>query len=252
MFEVSHTPASFDPARFPRKLNLGSGLDRREGYVNIDLNGWHDPDVLADVRDVSFLPSMRYDEALAQDVLEHLPRTETQRILAHWNRPLRMGGKLVLRVPSLLGTVKLLEREDGQNVARQEEILQYLFGTQAYTGDFHYTSFTPLLLREYLAAAGFEVRRIDVVHEWLFDVEAEKVRHVEAPPIRDLRQELLDQPADEEFLRRCFREILGRAPDPSGSAFFLGMTRRSVVDIMLGSEEFLARQAARRDATGGE
>jgi predicted SAM-dependent methyltransferase len=241
---VSATPQAFDPALHPRKLNLGCGLDLREGYVNVDLNSWHHPDVLADVRDLAFLPALHYDEVLAQDVLEHLPRSETARILAHWNRPLRLGGTIVLRVPSVLAIADLMRRAENQSAARQEELLKFLFGTQAYTGDFHYTSFTPLLLRAYLEAAGFAVRSIDVAHEWVLDVVAEKARHIEGPPVRDLRRELLDMPADGEFLRRCFREILGREPDSSGWSYFLGMNRREVVDTILGSEEFAARQPA--------
>ena len=31
----------FDPAAWPRKLNLGCGFDRRQGYVNVDLHDFH-------------------------------------------------------------------------------------------------------------------------------------------------------------------------------------------------------------------
>lgn len=91
---IAATPETFEPARFARKLNLGCGFDLREGYLNVDMNVWHKPDLLADVRKLGFLPAQYYEEILAQDVLEHLPRTETLRVLAHWNRPLKMGGKL--------------------------------------------------------------------------------------------------------------------------------------------------------------
>jgi predicted SAM-dependent methyltransferase len=237
------TPETFDPARHPRKLNLGCGTDLRQGYVNVDMNAWHNPDVLADVRNTQFLPTGFYDEILANDVLEHLPRTDTLNTLVQWNRPLRMGGILELRVPSVLGVADLLSRRENQAPAKQEELIQCLFGTQAYTGDFHFTSFTKVLLEHYLEKAGFRTLRIDLQHGWLFEVRAEKVRHMDAQPIRDF-QELLGIDGDEEFVRTCYREILVRDADSGGLDFFLnglrggGMTRKSVIDIMRGSPEY--------------
>lgn len=238
------TPDTFDPAKFARKLNLGCGFDRREGYVNIDMNSWHHPDVLADVRKIGFLPSKYYDEIVAQDVLEHLPRTDTLRTLAHWNRPLRMGGKIVLRLPSVLGIADLLTRRENQNLAKQEWLIQCLFGTQAYTGDFHFTSFTPMLLEEYLKAAGFRTLRMDLLHDWLFDVTAEKVEHIEVPSVRDFKELIDVQGDEEEFVRLCYREILRRDADPGGANYFLSglrsnsMTRQVVIDMMIGSPEY--------------
>jgi hypothetical protein len=42
--------ASALPDPLPRKLNLGCGWDKRDGYLNVDLHGSHDPDLVADVR----------------------------------------------------------------------------------------------------------------------------------------------------------------------------------------------------------
>src|SRR5262249_23227113 len=162
-------PEQFDPARFPKRVNLGCGGDWREGYLNVDLNAWYEPDVIADVREIGFMPSSQYEELLAQDVLEHLPRTDTARTLFHWNRPLRMGGILRVRVPSVLSIADLLRDPLNQAPTKQEELIQWLFGTQAYTGDFHLTSFTWPLLEHYLRMAGFETVKIDMLHGWLFD-----------------------------------------------------------------------------------
>jgi predicted SAM-dependent methyltransferase len=237
------TPETFDPARFPRKLNLGCGLDHRNGYLNVDMNVWHQPDLLADVCKLGFLPAQYYDEILAQDVLEHLPRTQTLPVLAHWNRPLKMEGKILLRVPSVLGIAELLKRADHQHPAKQEELIQFLFGTQAYTGDFHFTSFTQVLLEHYLKSAGFRPLKIELMHDWLFDATGEKVEHIDAPPVRDFG-ELLGVAGDEAFVRACYREILQRDPDPGGIDYFLGglrdgsMGRRGVMEIMIGSTEY--------------
>lgn len=241
------TPSEFDPQVFPKKLNLGCGFDHREGYLNVDMNSWHGPDLLADVRRLDFLPAQHYDEILAQDVLEHLPRNDTVRVLAHWNRLLKDKGRIVIRVPSVLGIARLLTQPENQMPAKQEELIQCLFGTQAYSGDFHFTSFTEVILKHYLGLAGFHCVSISLLHGWLFDVIGEKVTHMQSPPLIDLNA-LLAIRADDEFVRACYLEILGRDPDPSGSSFYLNnlangqMNRQVVMDIMTGSPEFQARR----------
>lgn len=94
--------------RLPKKLNLGCGFDKREGYLNIDLHQMHKPDIVADVLHLHHLPTAHYTEIVAQDLLEHLPRTATKRALLHWASLLQMGGTLHLRVPNILGVAQLL------------------------------------------------------------------------------------------------------------------------------------------------
>ena len=132
----------FEPAAWPTRLNLGCGFDHRDGYLNVDLNAFHEPDLVADVTDLQMLPAERYSEIVAQDVLEHLPRTTTVAALSEWNRLLAPGGRLCLRVPSLLDLARLFEATENQNPNRQEMLMQCVFGTQAYDGDTHFTSFT--------------------------------------------------------------------------------------------------------------
>ena len=244
------TPAEFDPARFPRKLNLGCGGDIRSGYLNVDMNAWGGPDLVADIRKLDFLPSQGYEEIVAQDVLEHLPRSDTLRVLMQWNRPLRPGGRLVLRLPSVLGVADLLRQPAHQTPEMHEELMQALFGSQAYTGDFHYTSFTEVLLRHYLAEAGFRVTSLTLALGWLFDVVAEKVAHLEECPLPDF-SDLESIAGDEAFVDACYRRILRREPDPGGRDYYLnglksGMTRGVTISAILAGPEY--RELLRNDA----
>jgi predicted SAM-dependent methyltransferase len=240
------TPLDFDPARAPRRLNLGCGCDHRPGFVNVDLHAAHEPDLVADIRNLSFLPARHYDELVAQDVLEHLPRTQTRPVLEHWNRLLRDGGLLRLRVPNVVALADLLKTEEYREPAKQLEVIHFLFGTQAYHGDFHFTSFTDVLVKYYLEQSGFRVREIEVFDYWLYDVLAEKERHVEGAPIFDpgAPRETGD---DAEFVRNCYRGILQREPDAGGFETFVealgrgAASREGVIQAMLDSEEYRVR-----------
>lgn len=177
---------AFDAARFPDRLNLGCGYDRREGYLNVDINDFHSPDLVADVTNLHMLPAGTYREIVAQDVLEHLPRTETVQALREWNRLLAIGGTLELRIPSVLDVALLLRAPENQSVEMQEKLIQCLFGTQAYSEDTHLTTFTEPLLRHYLDEAGFAVVNWVLRDTWLFEVEAEKVAEAEqVAPVDD-------------------------------------------------------------------
>lgn len=165
---------SFDYEKYPRKLNLGCGFDIRPGYINIDFQDFHNPDLVADIRKLHMLPSDFYDEIIAQDCLEHFPRCDTEPTLAEWSRLLKSGGILKLRVPNLIGLLELFLWEDKQTIEDQKTLVQCLFGTQAYEGDWHLTGFTQVLLEHYLEKAGFFNINIKIRDCWLFDVSCEK------------------------------------------------------------------------------
>lgn len=89
------------------KLNLGSGIDYREGYVNVDIHPAarmiyqnyyvKEVDVIADL-DVGFpFRDGVFHEVLARQVLEHL--REVDRAVIEANRVLRKGGTLRGVVP---------------------------------------------------------------------------------------------------------------------------------------------------------
>ncbi len=159
-----------EPEPVPRRLNLGCGFDRREGYLNVDFQAFHEPDLVADIRHLDTLGSAEFDEIVAQDVLEHLERQDVDAALCEWARLLRPGGRLLLRVPDIIGVARLLCRH--QDLDTQRTLIQNLFGTQAYTGDYHHAGFTEVTMRASLAAAGFEVESLVPRDEWMFDVVA--------------------------------------------------------------------------------
>src|SRR5436309_921097 len=76
----------------PARLNLGSGTDVREGYVNLDIAALPGVDV---VHDLSRLPlpfeDAQFEEVLCKDILEHLDYVP---VLRELHRIIRPGGRL--------------------------------------------------------------------------------------------------------------------------------------------------------------
>jgi SAM-dependent methyltransferase len=171
--ETTHAEGSAG-VELPRRANLGCGWDKRAGYLNVDSDERTQPDLLASVLDLERLPSAHFDEILALDVLEHLPRTETDRALAEWTRLLRPGGTIRIRVPSYLHLAERLLVGPYDSDEHHRSTMHLAYGTQAHGGDFHHTCFTPLTLREHLHRAGLGVCHAEILDGWMFDVVAVK------------------------------------------------------------------------------
>lgn len=81
-----------------KKLNLGSGKDKKEGYVNIDWQAIDGPDVVHDLNAFPYpFPDDTFDEVLASHVLEHLDRPFG--VMRELHRILKPGGTLIIKVP---------------------------------------------------------------------------------------------------------------------------------------------------------
>src|ERR1700712_1456951 len=114
---------------FPRKANLGCGFDKRPGFLNIDLNDFHDPDLVGDVTSLPDLPSGHFEFILAQDVLEHLERGKAPVALSEWSRLLAPEGLRELRLPSLLDLMQMLALPSNRTPDKAAGIMHLMFGT---------------------------------------------------------------------------------------------------------------------------
>lgn len=222
------------------KLNLGCGFDIRAGYVNVDANDEHHPDLVSDVANLSALADGVASEALAQDVLEHLPRAKASTALREWNRVLQPEGQLVVRVPSIVHLLRLLEDKRHQDLATQQRLIQCMYGTQGYDGDFHLNGFTEVTLRHDLNGAGFAVLNLRIIDDWMFEVRAKKIQHVAPDPMLRLA-------TDKEFLHAVYNTLFHRNVDPDGEAYYLrvmagGIAREAVLEALKSSGEYRALQ----------
>lgn len=113
-------------------------------------------DVIADVTDLPYADAC-VEEILAFDLLEHFPADRTQQILAEWKRVLITGGLLTLKVPNLQALGQMI-RDDGEYTTTYIRNVYggHRFGPEG-AWDTHHTGWTPRLLRDELALAGFHL-----------------------------------------------------------------------------------------------
>lgn len=219
-----------------RKLNIGCGFDLRPGYINIDLQSFHRPDIVAGVLDLSVVPSNWAEEIIASDLLEHIGRRQTCHALLEWNRVLSPGGRLYVRTTYLPGLLKRITYDWFGSIETHKQLINDLFSTQAYEGDYHFTAFTEKLMRFYMWACGFEIGALDIQDNWLFVVHATKAVDYSYADL------VATTASDRDFVLGLYREVLRREPDDEGLAGKLalleaGESRLGILRGIVGSVE---------------
>lgn len=223
-----------------RKINFGCGYDKREDYLNVDVDPACEPDVLIVNDDYSVIPKNSFDEILANDVLEHVPRSRTSAVLLDWSEYLVVGGTLDVQTSSILGVAA--QMSTAPTFADQFGWTICLFGNQAHPGDFHFTGFTETTLRVHLLAAGFDVGEFTLDDGWLLGVRSEK-RYAWSQILVDTASA-----PDDEFIHELYRFAFDRQPD-AGAEYLRQelrhkrMTRDGAARHLLSSPERLFRTA---------
>jgi|SRR3989344_188865 len=81
-----------------KKLNLGCGEDKKEGYVNVDFHSHVKPDVVHDLNVVPYpFAESTFDLVEAYHVLEHLDKPFV--VMKELHRILKPGGTIHIKVP---------------------------------------------------------------------------------------------------------------------------------------------------------
>jgi len=130
------------------RLNLGSGIDYREGFLNIDLF-----DTSADASwDIRKLPlnNGTVAQIVAYDVIEHIGLNDIIPMLKEWHRVLKNNGEVIILTPDMASVCEafLKNPEDDWSYAP-------IYGNQDGEGQFHKCGFTPKRLFKMLGYAGF-------------------------------------------------------------------------------------------------
>lgn len=81
-----------------KKLNLGCGETKKEGYVNVDWQSLANPDVTHDLNSLPYpFPDNSFDIIEAFHVLEHLDKPFA--IMKELHRISKPGGEVIIKVP---------------------------------------------------------------------------------------------------------------------------------------------------------
>lgn len=166
------------------KFSIGGGPKNLDGFVNVDFVAHNkvQREIVADVRDLSFIPSACASQVHSNHVLEHFSERELKHQLAEYARILRPDGILSVRCPNALGAAfgfwfpPVLEtsREafvhlgfpadesfcNPEDVWAHKDVfgvLHWFYGDVGSLGNEHLTLLTPTKLRTFLTDASFSV-----------------------------------------------------------------------------------------------
>jgi ubiquinone/menaquinone biosynthesis C-methylase UbiE len=132
------------------KLNLGSGTQYQDDFVNIDLTD--DGDIKADVRDLKY-DKESIDCILASHLIMYFTPEEFDAQLEKWHDWLKPGGELIIESGDLMKVCKhILEATDINEIDGNDGIKQ-LFGFDHSAG--HKWAWCPRTVRKALEFAGF-------------------------------------------------------------------------------------------------
>ena len=149
----------------PLKLNLGCGLDKRPGYINIDVREEVKPDLVWDLHYVPLpFPDNSVEEVIAKDVIEHVSWRRVEALLKDIYRILKPGGRLYVQVPDLEAIAKkVILNPDFKygDLDGFKAISYWVYGAQDYRDNYHKAGFTIPTLKRLLESIGFRVERIE-------------------------------------------------------------------------------------------
>lgn len=193
----------------PRKINIGCGFDIRAGWLNVDGQAFHKPDMVMDFTDLSELPARHFDYLLAKDILEHVPRGVQVSTLKGWERLMAPGATLHIQVPSLFDLVQSARlNPEWSTLEAQHNAIQLLCGTQAYPGDWHFCHYTPVTLLDLASQAGIQLTRCEIRDGWMYAADFKRAD---------------ETITDAEFVQQAYFQHLWRPADEAGLRYHLAL-----------------------------
>lgn len=140
------------------KLNIGSGSNKIDGFINIDSQEENKPDLILDISK-SPLPysTDSVDEIVFFHCIEHIVEKMHDTILREFFRVLKLGGKFIISYPEFLKCSKAYE----ENFKGQRDFFKAtIYGRQSHAGDFHVALMDSQFFKTRLIRLGFECLEI--------------------------------------------------------------------------------------------
>lgn len=143
----------------PLRLHLGCGEQHFDGYINIDYPpSEHNvmqvkADAFANITELDFPPGS-VDEIRLHHVFEHFNRVTALALLIKWHQWLKIGGKLWIETPDLMGSAKTLLSEVPWSV--KTGVARHLAGSHEASWAYHIDQWFPERFEHTLKKLGFD------------------------------------------------------------------------------------------------
>jgi SAM-dependent methyltransferase len=168
------------------KINLGCGIIPVDGFINVDkfyteeqlkskkgifvdaLFTKKTKYVQGDMLDLPFKENYA-DYIETVDAIEHISFRFVLKAVQEMYRVLKPGGKLVIVTTNFnqlaqlwTDTIARLPLNDQEAFEKYKNLMEVIYGNQAYGGEFHTTAFNPQFLNLLLVQAGFNPKKINI------------------------------------------------------------------------------------------
>ncbi len=147
------------------KLHLGCGAVRLDGFINIDIRETSATDRIMDISNLAEFSENSIDTVYASYVLDHFSFRNSPDVLREWNRVLRKGGELILRVPDFDILVNNYLKHRYSDIPQELNLKTGKMATLAELGRYILSGKKENNIKESLPV------RIAKVFRWLFSFE---------------------------------------------------------------------------------
>jgi FkbM family methyltransferase len=194
----------------PLRLHLGCGENHFAGYVNIDFPPTEHTvqtrvaaDLFADLTLLDF-PDDTVDEIRLHHVFEHFGRSQALALLIRWHGWLKVGGRLHIETPDVMGCAKALLT--GISYKTKQAFLRHAFGSHEAIWAYHYDGWYEEKFQHVLAKLGFDVQcRLS---HWRNDPKLTNVEAIATKTVHVNRDDLLNA-ADAILLDSMVADVPG-------------------------------------------
>lgn len=156
-----------------KRLNLGCGYIRKEGYLNVDARPTEATDLIADCTTLQF-PNDSIEIIENYHLLEHLSKKEGEQFLRNCYWMLQRSGSLIIECPDFSRTIKSFWEPHGD----EENRMDCVYGNQRNPFEFHKWGYFPESIRTLLLSIGFS--EVQVSEGTDYHTETEPCMRVEA------------------------------------------------------------------------
>lgn len=159
------------------RLHLGCGENYLDGFVNVEhpCNKHMKADLHEDIRDLEF-KNDTVDEIIISHVFEHFNRPTALALLYKFNRWLKVGGRLNIVTPDIIGSARNLS-SGNFSYTDQQKILRHMFGTHEADWAVHADGWYDKKFNLILPMLGFSIGSISNIrfqnNSWRSDVSVE-------------------------------------------------------------------------------